>query len=453
MINMSLKGLALVFVLFVQLLLALLYEYDIVSWGLLLVNLLGTFFFFRTIRSFAKNISILFLFVFIFCSLNIEALAKFQASSINSIFVIPEGANESVVFHDLAVFSNEVLAVYMLSYMLLGRVVKYRKRQFEYLHKSTISDVFFDLAIIIAFFFSIISGILGVGKMGYEASVVLPFHLNGIMQFFRTDIFPIIICVFVYDHISKKRIIKNRHILLIVVWAFLESVVRLSRSAAVMSFVPLLLMFVYSNYFTKRTVIRTLLPLLCAAFLMFPVISALRDTGDVSLQNISSSKEEKKENANQHMYLRTFYSGIYFIRIFSSGYDDPSMFYFGRLPLIIFYGGSAVYTTREVDGVSERVVHSSGTTGILDPLLIGGKGLCFVTVFFLVLIALIIDRKIGNDRILIKIVCLMFFKILVMSKNLTILLDTEFFQLLTSYLAQFAIIGMYYKKYFIRKLI
>lgn len=439
------KSLLLFIVLIVQILLALINGYDFLNYIFLAINIVGTISLFKSVRSIKESLATVFLFTYIFCSLHVEALTRMQISS----FVITEEGRENIAFHDLAIFANEVLFVFSLSFLVLKRAIKLTENHHKYIQKSLFSNRAFYVLLLTAYFFTFVCGVLGIGKMGFEAAVVLPFKLNGIMQFYRTDIFPLFIALYVYDRIKNNRNIDRKIFVLLLFWALLESIVRLSRGAVVTSFFPLLFMLIYTIRINKQFIVKIVFPLVGVAFLMFPVITLMRQSGDVSIEQVKADeKSSEKSNVGEHAFLRTFLSGIYYVRMYSTGYDDPSLFYFGRLPAVLALGGSAMYTTREIDGRTDNVVHSSGTSGILDPLVIGGKGLCFIMIVLLVFLAIYLDRRIGKEKLMYKVICIMIFKILVMSKNITVLLDTESIQLILCYAMEFAIVTYYYNKHY-----
>jgi hypothetical protein len=135
------------------------------------------------------------------------------------------------------------------------------------------------------------------------------------------------------------------------------------------------------------------------------------------------------------------------MKIYPRGYDE-TLFCFKRAPRVWMLNGSATYITRDVDNVPETVIHSSGTSGILDPLIIGGKGLCYILISLLVLGAIFIDKRIGNEIILYKVICLLIFKTMIQGANISMLLSSDRFQVLLSFILQFYIVSLYYKKCF-----
>lgn len=436
-----------IFLVLIQLVLVCSYEFNILDYFLFGLNIFLTLCFFKRYSSYKDDLAVLFLFYFIIFSLHLEALFQFQAGS----FVLQDGSSHVSAFKGLAKFANEVLFVFYVAYFFL-RIYITKNNEFIAREKTrVISDRLFYLFTILSFAVSLFSAYLGVGRMGDHANIVLPFHLNGIMQFYRTDIFPLLIAIFAYDRLLSNKKICPLQIILIAAWAILESFVRFSRSAAMLSFLPLVFMLLCYGYLNKKVITKILLPIVFVGYLLFPIITAIREEGKITLSTMNESSKGKKD-VKQHMYLRTFYSGTQFMRLFPSGYNDQDLFCFDRLPTVLVLGGSAVYTTRIVDGVTENALHSSGTTGLMDPLIIGGKGLCFILVFLLVLLAIYIDKRINKACVMYKVVFLMIFKIFVLQKNLTVLLDSEAIQLITSYIIQFIIIGYYYRKYYSKRL-
>ena len=76
----------------------------------------------------------------------------------------------------------------------------------------------------------------------------------------------------------------------------------------------------------------------------------------------------------------------------SRGFSSSDRFFdFSKAPIVIAWQGAARYQTFVIDGYPPGVHHSSGTTGLQDPLLHGGYGLCYVVIFLLFLMAASID--------------------------------------------------------------
>ncbi len=440
------RRLLIILICIIQVVLAIQYNYSVEDFIFLFVNLIGTFYFLNHIIDVKSSLSTCLLYAFIFLSLSVEALLRLEAGS----FSLSMGGNPDKAFEGLAIFSNRVLLLFYISFAIFNTIINRKKKDVIIKRKSYFHDSLFVFLLIFSFGISVYSGIVGIGKMGFEAKINLPFHLNGMIQFFRTDIFPLIIAIYVYDKLSLKRSVSSKFIILIILWAILESFVRLSRSASVFSFLPLFFMLLYADFFRKKDIARLVIPILGLGLLLFPIISLLRNDGDVSVKTITEASNKTNEEGStiSHAYLRTFISGIYYSKMYSQINNDPSEFYFGRAPMVIMLGGSAVYTTRVIDGVSENVVHSSGTTGILDPLIIGGHGLCYLMIFFLTILSLHIDRRVGANFMLYKVLSIMIFFVMIMKKNLTLVLDSESIQCLSCYIFQYFIISYYYKKCF-----
>lgn len=105
--------------------------------------------------------------------------------------------------------------------------------------------------------------------------------------------------------------------------------------------------------------------------------------------------------------------------------------------------------TYMIDGYSESSHHASGSTGIVDPLLWGGYGLCYCTVFAIGLLSCFIDKRYRkNRRVLYYAVAIMFMKIIIMQRSISFLIDNLVVAAIGSIILQLLIVSYYYKYYY-----
>lgn len=80
---------------------------------------------------------------------------------------------------------------------------------------------------------------------------------------------------------------------------------------------------------------------------------------------------------------RTFMTPAQYMKDYSY-INNEALFDFSKAPVLYAMGGSAVYQTFIIDGYPPTAIHSSGTSGLTDPLLHGGYGLSYIIVVSLV---------------------------------------------------------------------
>ncbi len=84
----------------------------------------------------------------------------------------------------------------------------------------------------------------------------LPFKLGGIIQLTRTDIVPIIILMIIYSYKQNGRDLDKKDYLLFIIWGIFEMFVRMSKSAMLITLIPIALYFVAGKYITPKIVLK-----------------------------------------------------------------------------------------------------------------------------------------------------------------------------------------------------
>jgi hypothetical protein len=84
-------------------------------------------------------------------------------------------------------------------------------------------------------------------------------------------------------------------------------------------------------------------------------------------------------------------------------------------------GGAAAFQTFVIDEYPSWAIHSSGTTGIMDPLLHGGYGLCYIMIILLAFFACFIDRTYPKQHYSIYIILLLFLVDFILGENISCL--------------------------------
>lgn len=441
---MKLKSFAFILFAVIQVILTLRYTFDITNICILVVNILLTISFTKRFDSIQDNIASIFLFVYIVCSTHVIAL--FQMSEIEYHF-------SNYDFCHLAVFGNKILFVFLLSYEIFSLTNK-KNDTIEYRPISyvNIPNSIFYIVMLSAYGISLISGYLGIGKMGSEAGIILPFHLNGLFQLFRTSLMPFLIMIYVYHCLSRGIKINRSKILLVVIWGLVEVFVRLSKGALLQTFLPTALLLVIGGFFPVKKIIRLFVPILVIFLFLYPIIEVMRhDDARVSLESFTQARNSvNSNNEDTHSpYLRIFMTGNSYMNAVPYVSGDKGLFDFNRMPIIFKMGGSAAYTTFVIDGYDYGVHHSSGTTGFVDALLIGGYGTCYFIIVLLTILGIYIDsNKIRGNPLLRILLLVVFSRTFVMSKTITAFIDSVALPFIFYTMIELVIIMRYIKSYY-----
>lgn len=384
-------------------------------WLLMYYNLplLYYFFVFLTIieiifvdhRKIRPSLAGWWLYLYLFCSFIVIASIKFTPSKFSlGIKYITDNS-----FIKLSEISIIVMFCYFFALLIF-----YRKNSIVKESNWTNYTLKFNYKITftIAFILSVISLMLGIGKMGQE-NVRLPFHLTGIIQFCRTDLIPVIVlCIYADLKKNKKKV--GKILLLLFVWALFESVVRMSKSAIIFSFMPIIFYEIISRKKNLWKTIKPLMPVFIVIFLLYPIIGSLRNdtSDDVEIDLSGTFSNPESSNIIVQPFNRTFVTGV-LLCIDINYIGNENIFNFKNAIPIILLGGSARYQTYVIDGYGEDVHHSSGTSPFVDSFLMGGYGLLFISVILMVFFAHLIDKGLNKKAnfIIMSIMCVAFFRI------------------------------------------
>lgn len=349
------------------------------------------------------------LYIYIICSFLVIAAFKFTPS------VFTRGGrlivNES--FSNMAGTAVYVMMFYFLALIIFNRtkVVKTETAWTIYSPKVNIWLVF-----LLGFTLTTISFVLGIGKMGVE-NTRLPFHLSGIIQFCRTDLIPIMaLCVYVNRKQNNKKVYDV--LLLLFIWSLFETIVRFSKSAILFSFLPIVMYELLSSKNNFFKTIKPFIPVAIVVLLLYPVVENMRNPNNMTSWDDTESEitgtfaNPDSKNFLVKPFNRSFLTGYLYAED-SYLLDKHNIFDFRRVPLIIWSGGSARFQTFIVDGYPEGISHSSGTTPFVDAMLLGGYGLLFVSIFIMVYLAEVIDRKYKkkSNYIIVAILCVAYYRL------------------------------------------
>ena len=291
-----------------------------------------------------------------------------------------------------------------------------------------LSDNFIRFFFILIYSLTSIAYALGLGRMGGEV-VVLPFKLTGIINLFRFYAVSFIFAAIVENYLLRGLKFPKKYYILYFVWTVFEVFAWMSKSVLVSYLLPLLILLYIYYQPAPRRILKVVGPLVALFLFLYPIIGVLRtfDSGKF----VESFKEAKTEaydgsSENRNILLeplnRVFMTGDKYIDDYAY-FHTEELFNFSNLPLVVASGGAPSFQTHVVDGFSETAQHSSGTTGIIDPLLHGGYGLCYITICLLSIISIVIDKNFYKNRVSIYCVLLIMLYNWTLFANISVLYD------------------------------
>lgn len=326
------------------------------------------------------------------------------------------GHNGYEDYMHLASFGNKIYFEFsfLCSILILGRS-KSRSVNAEQtvkrLSDRTVHLIF--LTALLGLAFGAISGSMYMGAGEARDRIVLPFHLNGIINVYTITVVPYLFAIIAENEILTRGKINRNHIYFFLLFGLAETFVRLSKSSLVSVVLPLaLLLFVY--YRPKiNTIVRYAVPIVVIILFLYPLVQIMRGTNsnlplsERIIEAYTTGDEEDvdgaKENTIVKAFNRQFMNGGYYMKYYED-INHRDLFDFSRAPLIVVVGGGPSYVTHILDGFPEGVAHSSGTTGTLDALLFGGYGFCYALMFILPFLASIFDSRKHRDCITYRII-------------------------------------------------
>ena len=439
-------------IILVSYLLGVKYDYAISEWILLLFTTIFSFNFFRRCRNIKDNVNILSVIIYIFCSVHIMALFELTSWGFVKNVIYP---NE---YKALALWGNHLFFVLFSSYILvyrIHRIISSHKKISKLEpgnHKRRINtdSLFFGITVFI-YLLSFISIITGISSLMSEASVILPFHLNGLIDEVRGNIYPFIFAVYLYDVLKDGRKMPTRNVLLFIGYAILEVILRQSKSALLWSFLPALVLAFFTGSVNKRILLKYVMPVFVVFIISYPIIETLRQTGgDFSLsgvQKAAQTSQSKDKDEKSSPYIRTFLTGMYYVKLVDVINPDNLSFDFRRVPVLLLMGGGVNYMTYEIDGFKEGDGVTVGVTGLDDALLWGGYMLCWILVLFLVFFAYYSDHgQYVRERPIYKLILFFLLFIFLTSRSITLLTDHVVLATVMNLVMKILIARYYYKR-------
>lgn len=299
----------------------------------------------------------------------------------------------------------------IISFLLFKMIpLKLCERRFipTKLNANTICTLIISSSIILSLF----SFIMGIGRMGGEA-VQLPFHLSGVINVFRWTTVPFLMIGLMENAFLRGRSLSRKVFLLYSIWCVIEIFAWMSKSIFMYHMAPLLLLAYFYYKPSIKQITKVLMPIIIAFLLLYPVIELMRySESDESLVDSFSGamKESRSSESDRNLLMaplnRTFMFGTQYAR--DLPYINTNAFFdFSKLPLLFFYGGAAGFQTFYIDKYPEGAIHSSGTSGLMDPLLHGGVGLVYVVFFLLLFLANVTDKLFAKGYYSIAVILLL----------------------------------------------
>ena len=233
-------------------------------------------------------------------------------------------------------------------------------------------------------------------------------------------------------------------------WALLEMLVRTSKGAFLTSFLPTLIVYFISGNFNGKTAVTLFLPVITVFLVFYPVIENIRNIGDTSAESYEQAfkMSQDKDSDTSSPYLRLFINGTDYMKVKDVVNKDNTLFSFRRAPLLYAMGGAPAYITHVIDNTPSWSHHSSGATGIVDPLLWGGYGLCYVFMILFSFISFYVDNsKLFRNNLLYQLIALMFLKTFYMSRSISFFIDPMFIASSVTIILEIIAARYYYKKY------
>lgn len=301
--------------------------------------------------------------------------------------------NDKILEFGIPLFLLSIIFTWLVD--LLASRKKSQKTIFK---PREISYIFLVYILVFCVPLSLFCIAIGLGRMGSEA-VRLPFHLSGIINIFRWTFVPTIFAVLIENQMLQGKKIPKYVYLFFLIWCVIEIFAWMSKSVLLYHLAPVALLFLLKFKPSFNKIIRLLAPILIAFFILYPIVEVMRthDRNISLVESFTSARNEvEDENDNNRLLQplnRMFLFGAQFPQ--NSNYiNQNELFDFSNIQLLYLSGGAAGFQTFIIDRYPDGAYHSSGTSGLMDPLLHGGKGFMYIIVFLLSLMSVFVDKLI-----------------------------------------------------------
>jgi hypothetical protein len=303
-----------------------------------------------------------------------------------------------VDYNRILEFGTLIFFVVVFSIILLGRTRPRKKvNNIEY-QPRLINKKYIYIAFIVFFALTAFSHVTGIAKMGAEP-VYLPFHLGGIINLSRRKVAPILFILLMENYYLNEKKIPSRYFIIYFVWVIIEAFVCMSKGAVVNLTLPLFIVYFLYKRPTFKQSISITIPVIMIFLFLYPIIGIMRHGDGDFMESFSSAKSAASAESGSVINLlelktilnRAFMTGFQY-SVDYKYIDHDQIFDFSRVPILLAYGGSQRFQTHVIDGYPINAINSSGTTGLIDPLLHGGVGFCVIVVLLIILFANFADN-------------------------------------------------------------
>ena len=352
----------------------------------------------------------------------------------------------------IAIFGNKLYFIVMFVVFavdLFKKKISYPQDKYE--GRYFITDNQVRLFFIVSFVLSAISYALGVSVMG-AASTDLPFHLSGVIHNYRVIFAPLFFMIIVENRTLHNKTIPRKWFLLFLIWCLFEAFLRISKSSVALGMLPVILFLILYYRPSLKKIAIYLLPFAALTLFLYSVIGGMRGAGKATIEGFEESRKARQisevdpewGNTFVGAFNRTFMTGYHYRTDYTS-YNHNDWFDFSRLPVIVLFQGTAYYITYVLHNQSDDKMNSDGTTGIIDPLLIGGFGFCYLIVALTTFMSIVGDKK-AQGCYSIQVINGMIFFYLIMGGTLSwMLVQNEFSHYVTRGIAIYIALRLNYK--------
>lgn len=416
------------------------YFFVIINWGLMLS-------FFRS-EKLKDNFFVLFYLVYIFCSCHIVALFEMTSVGFFKDYIT------QTEYRQLSSWGTHLFFVILLTLNLLKPLFpnknNIKMQAPRYMSASCKTDTIFIYFYIFVLFLQLISLKFNLASNQFAPKIVLPFHLNGIIDEIRSNIAAFSIAIYMFDRYVKNEKLNKKVIVVYIIYAFLEVIVRNSKGAFVYSFLPVVALMGFMDKINRNTIIKVVIPIIISLVILYPIVETARGDEQITISSmLKAAQDIKSEDMSEKSspFIRSFLTGVYYTKVIGEVNSDEFSFDFSHVPILVLLRGGSVYMTRIIDGVPETIHHSSGVTGLNDALLWGGYLSCYIVVSFLTFIAIIGDKaKLMKKKPLYKVIFFFFFYDRIVGTTISFFIDKLLIPSLGSLFIKYILAKFYYKK-------
>lgn len=423
------------------------YSLPVYDFILIVINLIIMHSYFKN-EILKDNFFVLFYLVYLFCSCQVVAL--FELTSVG--FFKKEISYTE--YRQLSIWSTHLFFVIMTTLILLkpifsqGNTIEIRTPR--YLVSSRRIDSLLINFFIFVLCLQLLSLVFGLASNQFAASIVLPFHLNGLIDEIRSSIAAYVIVIYLFDRYIKKESSNKKVIAIYFIYAFMEVILRNSKGAFVYSFLPVIALMGVMGKIDKKAIMKVIIPLVVSLVILYPIVETARVDGQITVSSVidaANNMESVDMSEKSSPYIRSFLTGVYYTKVVGEICNDELAFDFSHIPILLMLRGGSAYMTRIIDGIPEKHHHSSGITGLNDALLWGGYLLCYIVAALLAYLAISGDKAIVmRKNPLYKVILFFFFYDRLFGTTISFFIDSLLFSSIGTLLIKYFLTRYFYKK-------